>query len=128
MVVVCQVSYHNAANKVWSAEPRLLPLLKLRCNKTVMTALAALWVFVEGRTVYASKKIRLLDVELKAAREGLLQAQKEYYAGEIGRSTYASRSDASREKQRTATAQLRTWRDLQSKYARKTIFARFSLK
>jgi len=91
----------------------------------LVVAVAVLWAFVEGRAMYALKRICMLEAELKVAQEGLLQAQKEYYAGEIGRGTYAARSDAVRERKQNATAQLQVWRELHSKYAQKTIFSRF---
>ena len=86
------------------------------------------WGFVEGRVVYASKKICTLTGEVESAGESLLQAQKDYYSGESGRSTYNARIAAIREKQRTASAQANAWRELKKKYVRFAIISRFRIK
>ncbi|MBS3124856.1 hypothetical protein J4211_01215 [Candidatus Woesearchaeota archaeon] len=84
-----------------------------------------LWGFVEGRVFYAAKKVRVLESELAAAHEGLLQAQKEYYSGESGRSTYGARTEKVHEKQRAISSQLHAWRELHAKYLKTAVIARF---
>lgn len=67
------------------------------------------WAFLELRFSRALRARDWTKKAVKGAEEGLLLAQKKYYAGELGRATYQGRVAQFHEKERDLKAKLGMW-------------------
>ena len=84
-----------------------------------------LWSFFEVRALHAFRKLRLLEIELRAVEESERSTQQEYYGSKMGSTTYRARMDAFKQRQRQLKTDLQVWHSLAKSYRRFTVFSRF---
>ena len=94
----------------------------------VVSIVLSIWVSLELRFVKAKRAWEWTSRALKGAEEGLLLAQKKYYAGELGRATYQGRVIQFHEKQRDLKAKLGVWTQNVERFARWSLLSRLGLK
>ena len=98
--------------------------------KGVLMSLAVLfllvvWAYLEGRVLFAKNKLRFIHEQLKVAQHMLVNAQKEYYGGSIGRVNYHNQMESQRQKIRSLKGSVGGWEQMLSKYKKSSVIGRF---
>ena len=94
---------------------------------TVLACLIVLglWSFFEVRALHAFRKVRLLEIDLRAVEESERSTQQLYYSAGMGSTTYRARMDAFKQRQRQLKTDIQVWHSLAKSYRRFTVFSRF---